>query len=89
MWRLKFTYLKNHIYTKLPLSESSKDKLHLTATEGMGFGFVYEGTSREGREEGTRDKLTRTNLVRSSETCQQTAVIFEPENKNNHFYICT
>lgn len=47
------------MYTKLPLSESSRDNCTMTATKGIGFGLVFKGTRGKGREEGTTDKLTK------------------------------
>lgn len=78
IWK-KITYTLNYHYC-----HHSKRNCTLTATKG----FVFkEGGKKGGQRRGTRDKLTKTNLVRSigDMLMRETAVIFEPEDKHNHF----
>lgn len=55
----KIYIFENHLYSKLPLFESFKDKLYYDSYKSYGFGMVLKGTRREGRAEGTTDKLAK------------------------------
>lgn len=50
---------ENHIYTKLPLSELSKDKLHRNSYKRHRVLFCFQGDKRESAEERGTDKLTK------------------------------
>lgn len=54
---VKVYIFENHIYTKLPLSELSKDKLHRNSYKRQRVLFS-KGHEERAEEKGTTDKLT-------------------------------
>lgn len=53
---VKVYIFENHIYTKLPLSELPKDKLHRNSYKRHRVLFRFQGRAEE---RGTTDKLTK------------------------------
>lgn len=53
---VKLYIFENHIYTKLPLSELPKDKLHRNSYKRHRVLFRFQGRAEE---RGTTDKLTK------------------------------